>query len=113
MGLILYIHLGTRNVINLDTLCNKLHICNETPVRGELGIVGFKHYYALSHGIIEKVEALIVDKIVTVSQGYVKDLTRLVGLGQAKKDYVFNATPLQWSEVSEVIKAKFNAIGPP
>ncbi|MEM4718387.1 MAG: glycosyltransferase [Desulfurococcaceae archaeon] len=113
VGLILHIHLGTRNVINLDILCNKLHICNETPVRGDLGIVEFKHYYALSHGIIERVGALIVDKLVTVSQGYVKDLTRLVGLGRAKKiDYVFNATPLQWSEVSEVIKAKFNAIDP-
>ncbi|MEM0368031.1 MAG: hypothetical protein QW607_08760 [Desulfurococcaceae archaeon] len=52
-------------------------------MRGDLGIVEFEHYYALSHGIIERVGALIVDKLVTVSQGYVKDLTRLVGLGQA------------------------------
>lgn len=112
-GFVLHVHLGTRNKIEAEALCNKLHICSGTLVRGDLGVTEFRYYYNLSHGIIERLGAMLVDKVVTVSMGYVKELVRLIGLNHSKKvDYVFNAAPLKWDEVKDIIRNRFNVMDP-
>ncbi|MEM0099416.1 MAG: glycosyltransferase [Desulfurococcaceae archaeon] len=110
---VLHVHLGTRNAVSLDELCRIALLCEETYVRGDHGIAELKHYYYASGGIIERLAALTVDKIVTVSRNYVKNLVRLMGPDKlSKMDYVYNASPLTWDEVVKLLKSKFGLVEP-
>lgn len=110
---VLHVHLGTRNVIKIDELCKITSLCEETRLRGDHGVVELKHYYNLSGGIVEKLAALTVDKIVTVSRNYVKNLVKLIGLSKISKvDYIYNASPLTWEDVVKILRDKFKLIEP-
>jgi len=106
-GFILHVHLGSKNKVQLNELCIKTMLCSDTIVKGDLGITELKQYYEVSSGLIERLAALTVDKVITVSMNYIRNLVRLIGLNSAKKtDYVYNASPLTWSQVVEILKEK-------
>lgn len=104
-GLVLHFHLSTKNKIELHDLCRITRICEHTPIKGDLGVVEFQHYYQLGNGLIERIGALIVDKVLTVSKGFSKQLTRYIGVNTAGNiDYVFNASPFTWGEVEKTLR---------
>lgn len=112
-AMLLHVHLGTRNIVEEKMICRYLGVCRDTMIRGGLGVMNFGSYYERAHGIVERIGALIVDKVITVSKGYTKKLSRLLGLEIAGKlDYVFNAAPITWTEVSKIISETFEITDP-
>lgn len=102
--LVYHVHLYSKNTIELEGLCRVVGLCWNTPIRGDHGLRDLGYYVERSHGLIERLAALVVDKVITVSKGYSKSLLRVLGLNSAHKlDYVYNASPLTWSEVKSIL----------
>lgn len=103
-GTILHFHLGTRNIVDRELFHRYLGLSDDTLIKGARGILRLGEYYERSHGIIERLGALLVDKVVTVSKGYVKRLLRVIGVENSERlGYVFNATPFTWDEASRIL----------
>ncbi|MEM4913435.1 MAG: glycosyltransferase [Desulfurococcaceae archaeon] len=105
--LVYHVHLSSKTRIHAEKLCSALGVCGETFVRGVHGIKPFSYYYSVSGGLVEKLAALTVDAIVTVSRGYSKSLERTMGPSAwYRVSVVPNASPVSWSEVKSVLARK-------
>ncbi|MEM0505739.1 MAG: glycosyltransferase [Thermosphaera sp.] len=111
--LVYQLHLFSKLKIGLDFLQHNLGLSPETLVTGVDGVQAVKHYYDRSKGWIEKFVFLTVDKYVTVSKGYVKDVERNLGLDVAGKiDFIPNALVWTTKEVFETVKRQYDIENP-
>jgi len=102
------VHLLSKSRISLEQLVRGLGLTPETPVRGALGVRSLEEYYRESGEYIERLAGLIADVVVTVSPGYVKSVMRAMGPSSwSRVNYVYNASPVTWSEVEKIIASKF------
>ncbi len=100
--LVYHVHALSKTRLGLDAFCNWLGVCSNTLVRGSWGIAEFGEYYEASGGLVERLAALTVDLVVTVSRGYSKTVMKSVGPASwSKVDYVPNASPVEWAEVRD------------
>lgn len=100
-----HVHLLSRTRLALDDFCNGIGVCNSTLVRGVDGTREFGYYFERSRGFVERLAALTVNTVVTVSKGYVKSVERVMGPASwGRVEVVHNATPLTWTGVKEVLK---------
>ncbi|MEM1695328.1 MAG: glycosyltransferase [Desulfurococcaceae archaeon] len=105
--LVYHVHLLSKTRIQIEKLCTALGVCGETVVRGVHGVRPFSYYYGASGGFVEKLAALTVDAIVTVSRGYSKTLERAMGPSAWNRvSTVPNASPVTWSEVKSILARK-------
>jgi len=101
------VHLLSRSRISLDELVRGLGLTPRTLVRGALGVRSLEEYYRESGGYIEKLAGLVADVVVTVSPGYAKSVMRAMGPSSwSRVDYVYNASPVTWSEVEKVVASR-------
>lgn len=113
IDLVYHVHLSSKNRIDIELFCRYLRLCSDTRIRGDFGFVEFMKYYEESSGLIERLVALTVDKVITVSKGYSKSLLRVLGLDVEKKvGYIYNATPLTWSDVKDSLARKSGLLDP-
>uniref|UniRef100_A0A7J3PLR0 Glycosyltransferase n=1 Tax=Staphylothermus marinus TaxID=2280 RepID=A0A7J3PLR0_STAMA len=105
---IYHIHLLTSTIIAMNDFIEYLNIYNDTWIRGFKGILSFREYYDLSKGFVDKLGSYISDKVITVSNSFVKNIVRNIGLEHSSRvDYVFNATTWDWSSVCKSIEKLF------
>ncbi|MCC6025088.1 MAG: glycogen/starch synthase [Desulfurococcaceae archaeon] len=101
------VHLLSKARISLDDLTRWLGVSPDTPLRGALGVKSLEEYYRESRGYVERLAGLVADVVVTVSPGYAKSVMRAVGPASWDRvSYVYNASPVTWSEVASVIKSR-------
>lgn len=92
-----HIHLISRSKLDLGVFYEYTGIEPSTRVNGVFGFKSLKEYYDDSRGgYIERLAALTVDRVITVSRNYVVNIVRRIGLDlENRVDYVYNATT--WS----------------
>lgn len=99
-----HVHLLSKMRLPEDKLCRDLGLCEDTPIRGVDGVKPFRYYYDQSGGMAERLAALVVDTVVTVSKGYVKSVERHMGpRSWGRVAVVSNAAPLTWTEVRDIL----------
>jgi glycogen synthase len=101
------IHLLTRNSFSREFFSERLGIDLGKEVRGIYGWKTLSEYYELSHGLADRLGALLADKTLTVSREYMKDVIKRVGWDIAEHvDYIPNATTWSIEEVLEEVRNK-------
>lgn len=92
-----HIHLVSNSTLDLDLFYEYTGIDPSTKINGIFGSKSLREYYDESRGgYIERLAALTVDKVITVSRNYVINVVRKIGLDlESKVDYVYNA--ITWS----------------
>ncbi len=101
------IHLLTRNSFSRGFFSGRLGIDLGKEVRGIYGWKTLSEYYNLSHGLADRLGALLSDKTLTVSREYMKDVVKRVGWDIAGYvDYIPNATTWSIEDVLEEVRNK-------
>lgn len=113
-GLFVYhVHLLSKTKIPFEKYREELGICENTLVRGVDGVKPFSHYFDRSTGFVEKLAALTVDIVVTVSRGYAKSVERAMGSASWRRvDFIPNASPFTWDEVKDVLTKRASLENP-
>jgi len=94
------IHLLTGVVFSFEDVSSRIGLEADSLIRGVFGVKTLREYYELSQGRADRLGALICDKTVTVSMGYVKEVVRRLGLDlESRVDYIPNATTWNLEEV--------------
>lgn len=108
LGTVYHIHLLSRASISLELYQYFLEIDPHALFSGTRGARPFIEYFEISGGVVDKLVSLLVDKVITVSRGFSKDVKRALGFeASGKVDYIYNAVTWSWQEVKEAVKKTY------
>lgn len=105
LATVYHIHLLSRASISLELYQHFLEIDPHTAFQGVRGARPFIEYFEASGGIVDRLASLIVDKVVTVSRGFTKDVRRSLGPEVSNKiEYMYNAVTWSWLDVRNAVE---------
>lgn len=94
------IHLLSRTKLGYREITDLLGTSPDHQVRGAYGIKSIREYYELSRGYVDRLGALLADKVLTVSRDYLREVLRRIGLDlESRADYIPNATTWNLDDV--------------